>query len=238
MLFRVFSVVLFLLITQGCAQQQAIDLSDLSLPKLNPQSSISCQYEKSDTKVGKEVGYWYFMRQPNRTESRDDLTQQGQIWEKDPKGNITMTHLFHQEKVALEYSSGELAATGKPSNWNMHWSIINPQQLKQNFVLQKSEDIKGVKASFYKDHESEIVWLPDLQLPAAIKSHEEDAEFKSFVLKSCLAIDKASVRPTTETEINQYRRIDFSDLGDMETDPVVKKIEALLGGHSHDHQGH
>ena len=221
----------------ACAHRTGNELSALSLAGLNDQSAISCQYEKSSEQGGASTD-WAFIRQPNRTESRDFLTQQGQIWEKDSKALISMTHLFHQEKVALEYSSGELAATGKLEGWRKNWSVINPDQLKQGFRLEKVEKLGGLEALSYTSPVGDVVWLPSLQLPVLVRTFHEDGSAEFLTLKSCLPLEHAEIKPTTQAQLEQYRRIDFSDLGDMETDPQVRRVEAMLGGHDHGESRH
>lgn len=220
----------------GCAQQPLKSLDRTSLTGLTTQSELSCRFDKSHGESDSEVSRWDFMRLADRTESRDEKTGQGQLWERDPKGNITMTHLFHREKVALEYSAGELAATGQLENWAKHWSIINPQQLKDGFLLEKRERLGEVDALYYRGANGQVIWLPDLQLPAMIRTDQDNGRTDVLSLRTCAPLARAEVRPTTEAEISRYRRIDFSDLGDMETDPLIRKIESLLG--EHDHKSH
>lgn len=228
----------FSFVFSGCAQQPLASLDQQSLVGLTAQSAVSCRYEKSHGEGLTDKSRWDFMRLSDRTESRDEKTGQGQIWERDPKGVITMTHLFHQEKVALEYSAGELTATGQLENWGKHWSIINPQQLKEGFTLDKRERLGGVEALDYRTKNSQIIWLPELQLPALIRTIREEGGEDVVRLVACEPLQRAQVKPMTEAQINAYRRIDFSDLGDMEADPLIRKIEALLGEHSHEPKGH
>jgi len=69
-------------------------------------------------------------------------------------------------------------------------------------------------------------------LPSSI-SHPDSSDKQSLRLVNCWPINKATIQPTTDSTLSAYRHIDYSDLGDMETDPLVQKIVALSGGHSH-----
>lgn len=39
------------------------------------------------------------------------------------------------------------------------------------------------------------------------------------------------MKPITKAQLDNFRRLDYTDLGDMEDDPMVQHIEKLLGGH-------
>lgn len=227
---------IFISFLMGCSQAGLDGFDGRSLMAISSSMPISCKFEKinNQNKLN-ENSFWYLFRKENRVESRDERTQQGQVWEKDSKGKITMTHLFYKEKVALEYSSGDLAATGKDIDWNKVWSVINPEKLPKDFSLNKSETIKGVRRISYSSPLGTVVWLPDLLVPAEISVSEEGGYSEHLILKSCepMQVAKLAYGPTTDIELRQYRHLDFSDLGDMETDPQVKKIEALMGGHEH-----
>lgn len=230
-----------LILMSGCSQKQLSQLDMSSISGLTAQTPISCEFEKQDpddVSTASQGYIWSLIRESDRVESKDELTQQGQIWERDSKGLITMTHLFHREKVALEYSSGELAATGKAADWEKIRSIINPAQLKNDFKVEKEEKNSGVRKVSYSSPVGSIEWLPDLMLPSSIRLSEKGEVGNKLMLKSCVPLSLAKVGPTPLSTLREYRHIDFSDIGDMETDPQVKRIESLLGGHSHGHDQH
>jgi hypothetical protein len=55
----------------------------------------------------------------------------------------------------------------------------------------------------------------------------------TLTLSACGKQSQFPTKPITKAELDSFRRLDFTDLGDMEDDPMVHHIEQLLGGHQH-----
>lgn len=229
--------VLTSLMAVGCSGPDNNAPNTAGLVGLSEQTALSCQYRRvSATENLSSASDWHFVRQENRTESRDAASQQGEIWEKDAQGRLFLTHLFFSEKAALEYSPGDLKASGRLSAWEAAWSIIDPALLGKELKLINKTTDGGIDEETYQGNwagaETEIHWLPALKLPSSVKKQDGRGQ-QSLTLVNCWPIDKATIKPTNESTLSAYRHIDYSDLGDMETDPLVQKIIALSGGHSH-----
>lgn len=231
--------VLTSLMVVGCSRPGSDAPNTAGLVGLSEQTALSCQYRRITALAnGANSSEWYFVRQENRAESRDAASQQGEIWERDTQGRLFLTHLFFSEKAALEYSPGDLKASGRLPAWEAAWSIIDPALLgKELKLVKKATDGNGLVEEIYRGNlagnETEIHWLPALKLPSTVKKQDDAGGKQSLTLVNCWPIEKATIQPTTESTLSSYRHIDFSDLGDMETDPLVQKIVALSGGHSH-----
>jgi hypothetical protein len=105
---------LLILCLVACADsaQHSYSLPE-DLPGLASSPQLACQYEKQ-VLVGNKVQStnWYFWRQQQRTETRDALSNQGEIWEAIKPGDYYYTRLFYNERVALEWGQGDLLASG------------------------------------------------------------------------------------------------------------------------------
>lgn len=228
----------FILLLTACAGSAT---KSYSLPEglagLSAINSLACRYEKQ-TAGGKnrQPSNWYFWRQTQRTETRDELSNQGEIWERNDAGQFFYTRVFYNEKVALEFVPGDLAATGAEPSWRQLTSLVNPENLGKELTLLGKADKNGMPIEFYKGTVNNIVtevdWLPDLQLPARIVKMLPDGML-SLTLADCGNDSKFKVNPITKSEYDSLRRIDYTDLGDMEDDPMVRHIERLMGGHHH-----
>jgi hypothetical protein len=214
-----------------------------ALKQLASAGPIACTYEKTVTAAGQaSQSAWHVWRSADRVETRDDLSRQGEIWQRDAGGRLFFTRLFYPERVALEYAPGDLAATGLTPSWEqVAAALLDPRQLGTSLRLAGKGQVAGLGVEHYAGTldgvAAEVDWLPALGLPARVaKTFPERAV--SLAIKDCAESPKAQAQPLSSQELDAYRHIDFSDLGDMESDPAVRRILELTGGHSHHHDGH
>lgn len=203
----------------------------------NPHS-LACQFEKKlVTEKNSQSSKWYFWRQARRTETRDALTKQGEIWERNNAGQFFYTRLFYNERVAVEFMPGDLKATGASASWQQLSSIVDPNTLGKELALTGKENLDKMTVEYYRGTlngiDTEVDWLPALQLPARIAKKQPDGIFQ-LSLSGCDELSKAAMQPISKVELDEFRHLDYADMGDMELDPVVQHIEQLMGGHHHD----
>lgn len=216
--------------------------TDLNLPDsvkgLVSNQTLACRFEKRVTNAeNPKASDWYFWRQDQRTESKDDLSNQGEIWERNAKGQLFYTRIFFTEQVALEFTPGDLAATGTTSSWPTLYSLVNPANLGKELALTSKEQVNGLAVEHYQGVlngiATEVAWLPKLLLPARISRKEAQGLF-ALTLSDCGDPSRFAVKPMDQTRLNQLRRLDYTDLGDMESDPLVHHLEELMG-QQHEH---
>ena len=239
---KMHSAVLLPVLLSACGHTPPIGKPELSanLTSLEGSAPLACGYEKTVIEAGKESkSAWNFWRWPDRTETRDGLSRQGEIWRKDTAGRLFYTRLFFPERVALEYMPGDLAATGMTPSWEqLDAGLLDPRQLGSKLALLSKKKDSGVELEQYsgvpEGVATEVDWLPALRLPARIAKRFPEREVV-LALKECAPLDQAKLPPVTLHDLDAFRHLDFSDLGDMESDPAVQRILALTGGHDHDH---
>lgn len=233
-------IISFIFCLTGCAGSAQ---HPFSLPQgllgLASSPQLACRYEKQvlDGNKGQKTN-WYFWRQQQRTETRDELSNQGEIWEVIKPGNFYYTRLFYNEHIALEWGHGDLMASGSTPAIKQISSIVDPDMLGKELVLQSKAETNGVPIESYRgtvnNIATEVDWLPTLKLPARlIKKLPEGTVTLS--LSDCDKESQFPIKPIAKAELDSFRRLDYTDLGDMEDDPMVQHIEQLMGGH---HNGH
>jgi hypothetical protein len=228
------SLLIFCLTACADTAQHSFSLpEDLAALASSPQ--LACQYEKL-VLVGNKAQStnWYFWRQQQRTETRDALSNQGEIWETIKPGGYYYTRLFYNERVALEWGQGDLLASGSTPSIKQISSIVNPDMLGKELALQGKTESNGMVIESYRgtvnNIATEVDWLPTLQLPARlVKQLPEGAV--TLTLSACGKQAQFPTKPITKAELDGFRRLDFTDLGDMEDDPMVHHIEQLLEGY-------
>ncbi|GAB6139593.1 hypothetical protein JCM14076_03220 [Methylosoma difficile] len=213
----------------------------LSLPEnlaaFAPNTPLACQYQKTlDDGKNQQTSHWYFWRTASRTETFDELTHQGEVWERDQAGKLFHTRLFYPEKLALEFVSGDLAALGSEVSWQQLSSIIDAKNLGRELLPVNQENLNGTVVEHYAGKlngvQTEVDWLPHLQLAARIDKHFPEG-LTRLNLTNCGSAASLAAKPISQAELNNFRHIEFTDIGDMESDPMVQRIEKLMGGHQH-----
>ena len=202
---------------------------------------LACRFEKTiDTPNTPQTSNWYFWRQEHRTETHDELSNQGELWENSKPGEFFYTRLFYNEHVALEFTQSDLLATGAviPSLQQLN-SLVDPKTLGKELILQRKDNATDMAVEYYtgaiNNIATEVDWLPALQLPARLVKKLPEGTL-TLILGECgTGGSKFAVKPISKTELDNFRRFDYTDLGDMEDDPMVQHIEQLIGGHQHEH---
>jgi hypothetical protein len=75
----------------------------------------------------------------------------------------------------------------------------------------------------------EVHWLASVSLPLFIQRGDQSQGMVTRLIKTW-AVDAGPVAPTQAEAVKAYRRIDFADFGDMEKDPLVRKVVSHIGG--------
>lgn len=206
-------------------------------------AAMDCQYARHSADASHQSdAAWYLLRAKDRVESYDEGSQQSQIWERDQNGLVSEMRVFRAEKLVLEVSNGDLLASGHLPNWATVWSMLDPDDLSKNLKPKGTRVIKDVSLEQYQGLiegvETSLDWLREQALPVSLK-RASSRGVDEIQLVGCWAPGKAPMQATTNAQLLDYRHIDFSDLGDMESDPQVQRISKLLGhGHSHEEEEH
>ncbi len=203
------------------------------------ETAMNCRYARhSQDSMHQSDAPWYLFRGADRVESFDEASQQSQIWEKDQNGLVSEMRVFHSERLVLEVSNGDLLVSGHLPKWATVWSMVDPEELSKNFKSRGLEMVHDVPVERFEGQvdgvDTRVEWLKAQAIPIALKRASERG-VDEVRLVGCTSSADGLVQPTSNLKLLDYRHIDFSDLGDMESDPQVQRIARLLG-HGHDHE--
>lgn len=237
---HLFASSLILLLTACAGSATKTHTLPKGLAEITSISPLACRFEKQTTdEKNPQSSNWYFWREAQRTETRDELSNQGEIWERNNAGQFFYTRLFYNERIALEFVPGDLAAIGTAASWRQLTSLIDPSMLGKELSLVGKDNANGIAIEHYRGTlnsvATEVDWLPALQLPARIVKKLPEGSV-TLILAECAKESKFAVKPIVKSELDNMRHLDYTDLGDMEDDPTVQHIEQLMGGHHH--EGH
>ena len=180
--------------------------------------------------------HWRLSRASGSVELLNLDSNTSEIWNETSNNLWFYKKVFHDDQQIIEYSPIDLNMLGVQPQWLSLALAINPTVLSAMGAGKSVKPIYGWKAEKYKGQVRgatyEIIWLPELAIAARVKCTEAGITTITEMQKPFLMPES----PWQITDINNYRLLDYSDLGDMERDPFVMKIQGnILGGHDHKH---
>ncbi len=201
--------------------------------------SLVAQFESTIIQKGPkdttQTGSWYFLRSPGRAELKDVQGYGGELWKKEADGQIYYTRLFHKHKQAIEYFPGDLLALETKVDWIKINQMIEDELIQGKLKHLGQVTHEGRQGERYEGEmdgvKIELIWLKDKRLPLKYAQYHWDKSI-TLKLKQIWTGDEA---PVQHTDVKDYSRNDFSDIGDMEADPFMKHLAQQSLGHHHGH---
>ncbi len=208
--------------------------------------AVACVYLIDTSSAQKPAGTdvehhttpWYFWRSDNRVETRSAHGETGEVWESNPRGQVSYTKLFHPAEKAIDYTPGDLGALAINTDWNQIKSIIDPKLLGTHLKRSGEHTVDGQRAERYAGTvdgvSTEVIWLPEMKLPARIEKTRGGVTV-SLRMAECKPLASAPWTMTSDARMQSYQHLDYADLGDMENDPFVKSVISHNEGSHHGH---
>jgi hypothetical protein len=201
---------------------------------------VAAEYETVVTETGehthRHVNHWRFWRDADLVETRSLNTDEGEIWRRSVKGLIFYERVYHRDRKVVESNPDDLRALHREPDWTKAALLLDPELLATRLTFQGRERLgervalRYVGAADGVDYE--VWWLERENLPGLIRQRFPEREV-AVRLREAYPLGQA---PWPHDVSREYASIDYADLGDMESDPFVKRI--LHGGefgHEHHH---
>jgi hypothetical protein len=135
-------------------------------------------------------------------------------WRRSPAGEISHREARLDERLIVEYTSGDLRMLGALPAWEDLQGLAARELLAAPLTARSRRRYRGVEARRLSgsvgETEVEVIWLPSLHLAAELREHSQDGT-RSLTLRQIYPLDRAPWRPP---ELRSFRSIDFADLGD------------------------
>ncbi len=164
---------------------------------------------------------WRLWRQTNKIEMQGLNTPTGEVWTRLKDGEVAYTWLLHSKQFAINYAPSDLKAIQNNPKWMTKVSIISPELLNKLTLQSKSKAFDYVSETYsgsVGQYQLEIVWLPELKIPASIKQ-STNQEITQVKLKQVYPLSEA---PWQRLDASRYEDMDFADIGDNEAHPLAK----------------
>lgn len=179
---------------------------------------------------------WQLWRSAERVEWLNVSANTSELWTKTSQNLWFYSKVFHADQHIIEYSPVDLHLLQVAPAWQSFAAALDPTLLQKLPNARKIKPLDGFQRIQYRGSLDgtayEIDWLPELSLATRVKTVEEGLT-RVTELKRPLVIADNSQSPQNTS---RYRVIEYADLGDMERDPFVMKVQhSLLGTQAHFH---
>ena len=202
----------------------------------NANPVIAAQYETRSIQLARRPQAsrhrWHLLRSARQVEVWNSGGAQRQRWQRSTNGAIDYSRIFLQPRKSVDYTAGDLRSLGRYPDWGQLTGVIDPAVLRQ-LTPSGNVEVLGRQAERYLGQvngvDMEIWWLSDLELPALVRRVHGDREVSIHLLD----LQTGGAASQSFVDTGSYDHLDYADLGDMEADPFVQKLQLAEGGHRH-----
>lgn len=215
--------------TKGVAHFQPVDIKTLQPLVVEFTTSIS------SAKKVVSVNRWRLMRTVDQVELLNLTNKTSELWSKTSNDLWFYSKIFHDDRQVVEYSPVDLNLLGVKYQWQSLALIIDPEILSALTENKKAKPFYGWNRVVYSGKVAnthyEVHWLPELSIAGRVKITDGDAMQLTELGQPVVGESSWPL-----SDISRYRIIEYTDLGDMERDPFVLKIQhQLIEHHGHSH---
>ena len=207
---------------------------------------VSCVYQTSIQVVPEANGHshhqqmqnsskWYFWRTAKQVEVANEEQSFGEKWTNYNQKNVFYQAIYHDKKFLLDFQPADLKILGKQSSWELRTTLF-PQSMLQQLQQKDSGRFQQYETIRYQGmiagNSYQVDWIPELKLPLRV---EKKTANKTIVteLKVVYPLDKS---PYKQLVSNNYEDMDYADIGDNESHPIVAQLQKNIGiGYFHQH---
>lgn len=194
---------------------------------------LACQFETvfdSKTKVQPSFkSVWRLWRGAQEIESWQVGSKEGEVAERDGAGGVQFRRIFHPERMEVFYSAMELKVLGKPQDWSKSFSLVAPAFLIEKLVPVGQAQLLDTPLERYEGNVDgrkwEVLWSQRDQIAYRLRVESERGVSTTTLLER----HPLDGQPWERLRKRGYTSIDFADLGDSETNPVIRRIMDRLG---------
>lgn len=170
-------------------------------------------------------------RKPDLVIREEVETGIADYWQQDHH-TIIQKKFFHNERRGVEFQQADLQMLNKLPQWQPLACLLDTAVISQLTEVDTGWS-EGVPVRRYEGRLNDTQWRIDVRtdLMVPVRIERENAErHETLALVNAWPLSESPRQPVA---VDQYNVIDFADIGDMEYDPFVKQVEAMLGGVHH-----
>jgi hypothetical protein len=169
---------------------------------------------------------WRLFRDQHSVETSELGSPDGEEWILNADQSVTYRRLFHPERRAVEYSPRDLALSKTPAEWSRIAHVVSPKLLEKLKPTDQPSKPDALRYEGEVDGQSiTVVWSKTLELPERVETKGPSGHTKVVLVQH----HRLSDSPWMRLGKRDYHTIEFTDLGDSEQDPIIKRILQRMG---------
>ena len=196
-------------------------------------SEIACQFETTthfqngERPDGRYV--WRMWRSKREVEVSQLGARDGEAWILDGAGGVMYSRVLHPERTEVLFNAMDLRILGRSVDWARCSSLVSPEMLAASFKETGSKrflewDVKEFQGTVGAQKWT-VLWLADTRIAVSVEI-ESEGRVSRTVLQELHPLEK---QPWDRLRSRGYEQIDYTELGDNDTEPRMKRIMSRMG---------
>jgi hypothetical protein len=189
---------------------------------------VAAEFETTFSSESKstQTRRWRLFRDQQSVETSELGSPDGEEWILNADQSVTYRRLFHPERRAVEYSPRDLALSKIPAEWSRIAHVVSPKLLEKLKASDQPNSPNTLRYEGEVDGQSIVVlWSTTLEIPTQVETKGPSGNTNVVLVQS----HKLSDSPWLRLGKRDYHTIEFTDLGDSEQDPIIKRILLRMG---------
>ena len=198
-----------------------------------PRLEIACQFQTTThLKSGAQPDgqyTWRMWRSAREVEVNQVGARDGEVWALDGAGGVMYARVLHPERAEVLFNAMELRILGRSVDWSRCCALVSPEILngalkETGRQLHSGKEVKEFKGEIASEKWT-VLWSDEDQIAVSIEIENESRVSKTVLLER---YDLKS-GPWERLRSRGYEQIDYTELGDNDTDPRIKRIMNRMG---------
>jgi hypothetical protein len=156
-------------------------------------------------------------------------SKDGQLWKMDVAGEISYCRLLHPERIEVEFLVGDLKANASQPDWGRVCCIVSPALLHEVLKAGANEKFGETDVQRFTGEiggqKWTVLWSEADQIAVQVRVEDERAA-RTVTMKERHPLNES---PWQRMRREEYQNIEFTELGDHDTDKRYVRIMKRIG---------
>jgi len=196
-------------------------------------AELACQFETSSrAKDGTQRGgkyVWRMWRAKREVEVYQVGSKDGEAWMLDGAGGVILGRILHPERSEVRFDAMQLRILGQKVDWSKCCSLVSLEFLESALTFRGEGSFLGRPVREFNgqvgSEKWSVLWSDEDTLAVSIEV-ENDKTMSKTVLQER---HELNAKPWERLRDRGYESIDYTDLGDGDTNPKIRRIMTRLG---------
>ena len=196
-------------------------------------TELACQFETSSrAKDGTQRGgkyVWRMWRAKREVEVYQVGSKDGEAWMLDGAGGVILGRILHPERSEVRFDAMQLRILGQKVDWSKCCSLVSLEFLESALTFRGEGSFLGRPVREFNgqvgSEKWSVLWSDEDTLAVSIEVENEKTMSKTVLQER----HELNSKPWERLRDRGYESIDYTDLGDGDTNPKIRRIMTRLG---------